>query len=327
MTVRYQDYYEILGVPRDADAATIKKAYRKLARQYHPDVNKSPEAEAKFKLINEAYEVLGDPEKRKRYDMLGSQWRNGQEFAPPPGWENIHFEFRTPRGARKRVIEDLGGFSDFFEMLFGSGGFPSMEAGTDDGAWERSARGPDHEADITVSLEDASHGAKKTFTLRVTEPDAHGRLRETAKKYEVRLPPGTTEGTRIRLSGQGGRGYGGAAAGDLYLHVHIEPHPVFRVSGHDLEVDLPIAPWEAALGATVAVPTLEGTLSVRIPPGTQSGQKVRLKGQGLPTGTGHNRGDLYAIVKIVVPKSCTQRERELFEELARISPFKPRGKP
>jgi len=325
MTVKFKDYYEILGVPRSAGADEIRKAYRKLALKYHPDKNKSPGAEARFKEIAEAYEVLGDPEKRKRYDQLGTNWRAGEEFRPPPGWENVRFEFH----GGPEVFEDLrggafGGFSDFFEALFGGGLRGARAHGFEEplGA----ARGQDHEAEITIDLADAYHGARKSIRLEMTEAGPNGKLHRRTRTYEVRIPPGTTEGARIRLAGQGAPGSGGGPAGDLYLTVHLAPHPRFRVLGHDLEADLPLTPWEAALGARVTVPTLEGTASLQVPPGTPSGRRLRLRGKGLPRGgTLENRGDLLAVVQIVVPPKLTPRERQLFEELARVSPFKPRS--
>ncbi len=327
MPVKFQDYYETLGVARTASADEIKKAYRKLAQKFHPDVNKNPGAEERFKQINEAYEVLGDPDKRKKYDSLGSNWRAGQEFTPPPGWENVHFEFRGAPGAGQQFdFGDLGGFSDFFSQLFG-GGFPGGRPGRGRGggrgdAW--AAPGQDEEAGIEISLEDAYHGAKKSIRLETAAMDERGRVRPQTRTYDVRIPAGTTEGSRIRLAGQGGPGSGGGPSGDLYLNVHITPHPLCKVSGHDLEMDLPITPWEAALGSKVTVPTLSGTVAITIPPRTQSGQHLRLRGKGLPRGGSRGFGDLIAVARIVVPEKLTAKERELFEELARQSSFKPR---
>ena len=321
MSVKFQDYYSVLGVSRTATEQEIKKAFRKLARKYHPDVSKDPAAEARFKQINEAYEVLGDPEKRKKYDDLGPNWRDGQEFRPPPGWgDNAHFEFRGSPGSGGFDFSDLGGggFSDFFEMFFGRG---APRAG---GGARRQARsefygravGEDREAEITISLEDACHGARKTIQL--AQADAYGQPASGVKTYDVRIPPGTTDGSRIRLSGQGGQG------GDLYLRVHLEPHPVFRVRGHDLERDLPLTPWEAALGAKIHVRTLDGTAALTIPPGSSGGQHLRLRGRGLPRGHGAERGDLIVETRVVLPPRLTDKERELFEQLARESTFRPR---
>ena len=323
MPVKYKDYYEILGVRRDAAADAIRKNYRKLARQYHPDVNKGAGAEGKFKESSEAYEVLSDPEKRGQYDRLGAAWKQGQDFTPPPGWENIHFESRGPRGARSahgRGFEEFGGeFSDFFESLFGGHGFAQQQE-----PWASPAAGQDVEAEITIALEDAYRGATKTISLQAQQPDERGRVRRSLKNYEVHIPAGTTDGSRIRLSGQGQAGHEGGPAGDLYLRVHIAPHASFRLREYDLETDLAISPWEAALGAVVPVPTMDGTASLRIPPGTQSGQKIRLKGKGMPQRRGDGRGDLFAVVKIVVPTTLDAKERELFQELAKRSSFKPR---
>ena len=323
MAVRYTDYYETLGVPRDASQDAIRKSYRRLARQFHPDVNKSKGAEAKFKQVNEAYEVLGDAEKRKRYDTLGANWKQGDEFTPPPGWENARYEFRGGRPGSSGPFEGLGGFSDFFESLFGGGGFSGGRRAPRGMEWDDGENdGQDQEAEIAISLEDAFHGAKKTIALQYDAPADRGRMQRRTRSYEVRIPPGTADGARIRLRGQGLPGAPGGAPGDLYLRVHIEPHPRFRVVGPDLETDLPLAPWEAALGSRVSVDTLDGAAVLSIPPGTQTGQRVRLRGKGLPTGD--TKGDLYAVVRTVVPHDLTPAERRLFEELARVSSFRPR---
>jgi curved DNA-binding protein len=318
MAVKFQDYYETLGVERKATQKEISRAYRKLARTYHPDVNKDKGAEEKFKQINEAYEVLKDPEKRKRYDELGPNWQAGQDFTPPPGWEDVHFEFHTTPGA-----EDFGfgGFSDFFETLFGGRGARRAAGGPQPGGW--TMRGQDHEAEISVSLDDAYHGATRKVTLQSQEVDPQGYLRPTTRTYQVRIPAGVTDGKRIRLPGKGGTGMGGGPSGDLYLKVHIEPHPRFRLDGHDLQVDVPVTPWEAALGAAVEVPVIDGTVSLKIPSGAQSGQRLRLRGKGLPRKEG--RGDLFAVVKIVVPKTLSPEEEELYSKLAEISTFNPRS--
>ncbi|MFO7870608.1 MAG: DnaJ C-terminal domain-containing protein [Kiritimatiellia bacterium] len=319
MPAKYHDYYKALGVDRSASADEIKKAYRKLACKYHPDVNKSPDASARFKEVAEAYEVLGDPEKRKKYDRLGQDWQRGQEFTPPPGWQTGGFEFRG--GPREGGIpwEDLGGFSDFFSELFGGG------AGPAGGRREWKTRGRDHEAEATISLEEAFFGAKKSFQLQTAEIDKSGRVHRQKKNYDVNIPPGTEAGARIRLSGQGGRGSGGGPPGDLYLQIRIAPHPRFKLKGRDLETDLPIAPWEAALGAKVGISTLNGNLSLKIPRGSQSGRKLRLKGRGLPKRGAKPAGDLLAVLKITVPARLTAREKSLFEELAKESGFNPRS--
>ena len=319
MAVKFQDYYEILGVERNASEAEIKRAYRKLARKYHPDVNKDREAEEKFKQINEAHEVLKDPEKRKLYDQLGPDWQSGQEFRPPPGWEDVHFDFQTGPGAE--AFDFGGGFSDFFETLFGGhmaggGGARARQA-----SWVM--RGQDQEAEIEVSLEDAYHGATRTITLQGQEIDPQGQIRPTTQNLQVKIPPGVTDGTRIRLSGKGGTGMGGGPAGDLYLRVHIKPHARFRVEGHDLVVEVPVTPWEAALGATVEVPVMDGTVNLKIPAGSQSGQRLRLRGKGLPK-KGSQKGDLFVRLKVAVPKDLNKREEELFSEMAKVSTFDPR---
>ncbi len=309
-------------MPRDAPQEAIRKAYRKLARQYHPDVNKSKGAEAKFKQVTEAYEVLGDADKRKRYDLLGANWKHGEEFTPPPDWENARHEFRGARPGRN-PLEGLGDFSDFFESLFGGARFGRQRGAAHGMEWgEPQSAGQDQEADITISLEDAFHGARKTISLQSDAPAERGRPQHHTRAYDVRIPAGTADGARIRLRGQGLPGMDGGAPGDLYLRVHIEPHPRLRMVGRDLETDLPLAPWEAALGARVSIDTLDGAAALTIPPGTQSGQRVRLRGKGLPSADG--RGDLYAVVRTVVPRDLTAAERRLFEELARVSTFRPR---
>lgn len=340
MAVKFKDYYETLGVDRSASQDTIHDAYRKLARKYHPDVNTSEEAEHKFKEINEAYEVLKDPEKRRKYDTLGPNYHEGDEFRPPPGWEA--FRDAGSRGGGRRTTfgfgdlggggfdffgggsEAGGGFSDFFESLFGNafGGFGGETAGRSAGAGTWGAKGEDHEAEVTISLEDAYHGGKKTVTLEQRETDGTGRVHSRTKNYEVKIPPGITDGERLRLSGQGGAAAGGGTKGDLYLRMRIQPHPVFRVQGSDLETDVPITPSEAVLGAKISVPIVGGTASITIPPGTQSGKRFRLKGKGLRRQ--HGRGDLYAVMKIVVPQKPTDAERELYEQLQSRSSFQPR---
>ena len=319
MSVKFQDYYEILGVGRNASDAEIKRAYRKLARKYHPDVNKDKGAEEKFKQINEAHEVLKDPEKRKLYDQLGSNWQAGQDFKPPPGWENVHFEFST--GPDAEAFDFGGGFSDFFETLFGGRMGGGGRASARQGSWVM--RGQDHEAEIEIDLTSAYHGATRTLTLQDHEIDAQGQVRTRVQNIQVKIPPGVTDGTRIRLTGKGGEGIGGGAPGDLYLKVHIEPHPRFTTDGHNLQTEVALAPWEAALGTTVQVVTMDGTVNLKVPPGSQSGQKLRLRGKGFPK-KGGQRGDLIVRLKIVVPKDLTAREKELFAEMAKVSSFNPR---
>ncbi|MEW6302412.1 MAG: DnaJ C-terminal domain-containing protein [Verrucomicrobiota bacterium] len=342
MAVEFKDYYETLGVPRNASDEDIRKAFRKLARQYHPDVAKDKKlAEEKFKEINEANEVLSDPEKRRKYDQLGANWKQGAQFHPPPGWEK-----RTRRRANGVDGEEFQfggtGFSDFFEQFFGStggrgGGFTRFE---DLGEETFSARGRDTEADIMVTLDEVLHGAVRPITLRKQAPcracggtgvsgrracpdcRGEGHTIET-HKYQVKIPAGVKEGQRLRLAGQGEQGYGQGPAGDLYLRVRLARHPDFRVDDSCLVYDLELAPWEAVLGTTVSVPTLEGRVQIRIPAGTQSGHKLRVRGHGLPR-HGESRGDLHVIVHVRVPEHLTDAERALWEKLAKESRFSPR---
>ena len=319
MGVSYKDYYEVLGVSRKASQDEIKKAYRKLARKYHPDVNKDKNAEAKFKEVGEAYEVLKDSEKRKKYDALGADWKAGQEFRPPPGWENVHFGYGgAPGGGQRFSFSDLGGggFSDFFETLFGGG--------SEQAHFSQGRRGQDHEAEVTVSLEDAYFGAKKSISLQTAEVDNRGQVHRKVKTFDVKIPHGATDGARLRLAEQGGKGTGKAPSGDLFLRIHIAPNAVFTLDGKDLIVDLPLSPWEAALCASVPVKTMQGTVSVKVPKGIQTGKKIRLKGKGMPGKGGKPAGDLYAKIKIVVPTELSNREKELFKELEKVSTFKPR---
>jgi curved DNA-binding protein len=318
MAVAFQDYYEALGVPRDASAEDIRRAYRTLARQYHPDVNKEPGAEDRFKQISEAYEVLRDEDKRRRYDRLGANWRRGQDVSGAPGFEEA---FRNGGGGAggggfRDVRVDFGGadfgdsgFSDLFESLFSRGSRPGAGGS---GAGNFSMQGSDQEAVLELSLEEAARGGRRQVSF------ADGR------SFEVEIPRGVRDGQVIRLAGQGSAGVGGAASGDLLLRVRLRPHPRFRVEGRDLYVDLPIAPWEGALGATVPVPTLEGEARVTVPAGSSTGRRLRLRGQGLPAGEGATPGNLYAVLQIHVPKRLTRAERELFEELQKTSKFDPR---
>jgi curved DNA-binding protein len=322
--MEYKDYYKILGVPRDASAEQIKAAYRKLARKYHPDVSKEPNAETKFKEVNEAHEVLKDPEKRAEYDALGSGWQDGDPFRPPPGGGGA--------GARRQRREydfsagDAARFSDFFSSIFGGlgGGAGARGAAAD----ERFTRGADQTARIRVSLEEAYRGGTRQLRLEVPEADAAGQVQSRARTLNVRIPAGVTEGQQIRLAGQGGPGMqaGGrsGAAGDLYLEVEFEPHPIYRAEGKDIHLRLPIAPWEAARGATVAVPTLGGAVNLRIPAGAQSNQRMRLKGRGLP---GKPPGDAYVQLEVVNPPVESEGERRAFDALAeRFQSFNPRAK-
>jgi len=334
MAVKFQDYYEVLEVPRTATADDIKKAYRKLARKYHPDVNPGDQsAEEKFKQVGEAYAVLSDPEKRKRYDQLGENWKAGADFTPPPGWEGGRVEygdFSDLFGAGR----GMGGFSDFFETLFGSR--PGRRAGAG-----FAMRGQDVEAAIELSLEETHHGTTRTITLQTTAicPTCNGSgVRENQpcatcrgagvvtrpKTLDVTIPAGVRHGSIIRLAGQGEAGAGNAPAGDLLLHVQLRPHPLFHVLEEgDVELELPVAPWEAALGAKVRVPTIEGSVDMTVPAGTQGGQRLRLRGQGVQR-RGSGRGDQYVRLKLANPPTLTESERTLFEQLAAASRFNPR---
>lgn len=329
MPVQFQDYYDVLGVPRTASQGDIKKAYRKLARKYHPDVAKEAGTEDKFKQLVEAYEVLKSPETRKKYDALGANWRTGQEFTPPPGWENARFH-SGGSGARAPGFgfgDQQGGFSDFFETLFGDG-LGGEAAGPQRGRGrpvEWSMRGADHEAEITVPLEDCHRGRHTSISLQTAELDQSGQIRRGTKSYAVDIPRGVTDGSRIRLTGQGGKGQGGGPPGDLYLRMRVAPHRVFKLKGHDLVTSLPISPWEAALGTRVPVPTLDGDASLTIPPGTQGGQRLRLRGKGLARRKKGEAGDLYAEIQIRIPKHLDDKERTLFEELSKQSEFDPRN--
>lgn len=310
MAVSYKDYYKLLGVERGARAEEISKAYKKLARQYHPDLNPGDkQAEDKFKEINEAYEVLKDPEKRKLYDQLGPDWQHGQQFQGNPGFGNAHFTFNGQRF-------DGSGFSDFFETLFGgAGGGRGAQFGPDPfgGFSSRSRRGRDVEAELSLSLEEALRGGRRAVTLQMPQGP---------KTLEVNVPAGIREGAKLRLAGQGDPAPGGTP-GDLFLRVRYLAHHLFKVEGENLHCDVALAPWEAALGARVAVPTLEGEVELSIPAGSSSGRKFRLRGKGL--GSGANRGDLLARVMIKVPARLSAEESEIWQKLAQVSSFKARA--
>jgi curved DNA-binding protein len=312
--MEFKDYYQVMGVKRDATQDEIKRSYRKLARKYHPDVSKEVEAEAKFKELGEAYEVLKDPEKRAAYDQLGAQYRGGEEFRPPPGWD-AGFEFRDA-GAEEH---DLGGFSDFFESLFG-GAARRPQAGRGR-TREFRMRGEDHHAKIVVALEDSYRGASRTITLQVPEVTADGHVRTRPRTLSVRIPKGVRQGQQIRLAGQGGAGFGGGTAGDLYLEIEFDPNGRYRVEGADVYFVLPVAPWEAALGATVKAPTPAGPVDLKIPPNSQGGKKLRLKGRGIPA---REPGDFYVELRIALPPADDARAREAYEALQREFAFNPR---
>lgn len=312
----YKDYYKVMGVARSANQDEIKRAYRKLARKYHPDVSKEPNAEEKFKELQEAHEVLRDPEKRAAYDQLGSDWRAGQEFKPPPGW-GTGFEFSRGFGA-----EEQFGFSDFFSSLFGARSPFGQSGARQAGGRGFAARGRDHVARIQIDLETAYRGGTQTIEIKSPELTRDGELAVKPRTLRVNIPPGIVEGQQIRLAGQGSPGLGSGVPGDLYLEASFRPHPLFTAEGRDITVSLPLAPWEAALGTTVEVPTLGGPVQMKIPAGARSGQKLRLKGRGLP---GPTPGDQFVVIRIVLPPADTPRARELYEQMQREMPFDPRA--
>lgn len=354
MGVEFEDYYSILGVDRDASQEEIQKAYKKKAKKYHPDVTDDPEGEEMFKKVNEAYQVLKDPEKREKYDRLGQDWDKGQEVNPPPGWENVNVNFGGG-GGEGPGFEDIfggggpggggqqrgggaggaGGFSDFFQAFFGGGmgggargGGRQQARGRRGGGRQqrrqRARKGRSQRAKLTVSLEDVYHSRERTVAIPVEQVTADGRRVQERKTYTVKIPPGTTEGSKIRLAGEGQPGPGGGPPGDVLLEIQIADHPDFDVDAYDLYTELPITPWEAALGAKVPVPTVEGEARVSVPAGSKSGRKLRLRDKGLPDDSG-GRGDLYAELSIAVPEDPTDRERELFEQLQEVSDFDPRN--
>ncbi len=308
--MKYKDYYGILGVERSAGAEDIKKAYRKLARKYHPDVSKDPSGEEKFKEVAEAYETLKSPEKRAAYDQLGS-YRPGQDFQPPPDWGK---QF----GDSQFSFEDAD-LADLFAGLAAG----RHRAGHATGQFRMP--GQDFEVTARISLEDAFRGTEVELNLTVPEHDEKGLLHRVPRTFKVRIPKGATDGQRLRLAGRGGKGLNGGRDGDLYLSIALRPHPLFRVSGHDLYLDLPLAPWEAVLGASVEVPTLGGPVRLKVPPNTHAGQQLRLSGRGLPKPDG-KEGDLFALAQVVVPAATNERERELFKQLAEASTFNPRAR-
>ncbi|MEK6323070.1 MAG: J domain-containing protein [Acidobacteriota bacterium] len=336
MAVKFKDYYEVLGVKRDASDDQIRQAYRKLARKHHPDVNPGDRvAEDRFKEINEANEVLSDPEKRKRYDQLGPNWKNGAEFTPPPNWGGINVG-----------VDDLGsifsggGFSDFFETLFGGARQAGQAEHRRRGSRAGSGRGQDAEAEMEISLEDAHRGGRHRITLQGTRPcpacgatgTSSGVVCSTCRgagnvlsprTIDVNIPPAAREGSVIKVGKQAQPGATGGEPGDLYIKLKIKPHPIFTVSGDDLTVEAPVSPWEAVLGATIAVPTIDGKAEVKIPAGAQGGQRLRLRGQGLNK-RGGGRGDQYVKLKVVVPTHPTEREKQLYGELGGASNFNPR---
>lgn len=307
--MQYKDYYKIMGVEKNATSEQIKRAYRKLARKYHPDVSKELNAEEKFKELQEAHEVLKDPEKRKAYDQLGSAWQGGQEFRPPPGWstQGMHFE-----------AGDFGGgqFSDFFESLFG-GGFARQRRPQD-----FAQRGDDLRTKIEISLEEAYRGFEPTISLKIPELNQKGQLVNTLKSLRIKIPAGVIDGQQMRLAGQGGEGTHGAPKGDLYIEIHIKPHRYFSVEEQDLYLNLPISPWEAALGAKIKVPTLAGQIEMTVPKGVKSGQKMRLKGRGLKSKAAI--GDQYITFFIQTPEAKSKAQEVFYQNMSHEFSFNPR---
>ncbi len=313
--MEYQDYYKIMGVKRDATQDEIKRAYRKLARKYHPDVSTEADAEVRFKQLGEAYEVLKDPEKRAAYDQLGQQWKAGQDFKPPPGWDP-GFDVGGGRS------DDDFGFSDFFENLYRTqraGGTSRSRSGRRAGGRAAAMRGEDHHARIQVELEDSFNGATRSISLQIPEVNPEGFVTTRNRTLNVKIPKGIRPGQQIRLAGQGGPGFGDAPAGDLYLEVEFKPHRRYRLEDNDLYVDLPVAPWEAALGGKVKLSTPAGTVDLTIPSGSQSGQKLRLGKRGLPPD-----GDLIAVLKLVNPPVTGEASRQAWRELQKQFDFNPR---
>lgn len=312
--MEYKDYYQILGVKREASMADIKRAYQKLARKYHPDLNKDEGAEAHFKEINEAYHALKDPEKRKVYDQLGANWHQGDQFKPPPGWS---FQFTKSGMDQGDFVHQ--GFSNFFDFIFGG-------RGDDMRAQMRNVRmrGQDLHATLYVRLDDAFHGGTHTLTLAVPQQNEQGQTAQKTRQFNVQIPKGICEGQSVRLSGQGGAGIGGGENGDLYLRVLFEPHPYFHARHRDIYLELPLTPWEAALGCQVTVPTLSGGVKMTIPSNAQTGLKLRLKGKGLP-GREAVAGDQYVIIKLVNPPVVSEKARALYQQMALDIPFNPRN--
>jgi len=310
----FRDYYKIMGIDRDAGQDEIKRAYRKLARRYHPDVSKEADAEARFKEVGEAYAVLKDVEKRAAYDQLGENWKAGQEFQPPPDWGS-GFEFSGDgHGGGESAAR-----SDFFESLFGHG-FGSSQSGRGQAGFH--AQGQDHHARVLIDLEDAYRGATRSITLQTPELDGSGHLSAKQRTLKVKIPKGVKQGQHIRLPGQGSPGLGEGRSGDLYLEIEFRPHSVYSVAGHDVYLDLPVAPWEAALGATVKVPTPDGLVDLKIPQGTGSGRKLRLKKRGIP---GRPPGDLYVVPQITLPPADSDVARELYLKMEHELAYNPRS--
>ena len=308
--MEFKDYYKVMGVARDATDAQIKQAYRKLARKYHPDVSKEKDAEARFKEVGEAYEVLKSPEKRAAYDQLGKDYRPGQDFRPPPNWDS-GFEFS---GAG----QGDSSYSDFFDSLFGAQG----RAGRGRGAGTHPGRGEDHHAKVLLDLQASLNGGTRSFTLRMPEIDAEGRLVSKERTLNVQVPKGILGGQQIRLAGQGERAPGNGTPGDLYIEVEFQPDPLYRVDGRDLYLELPVAPWEASLGASVKTPTPTGIVDLKIPAGSHAGSKLRLKGRGIPATP---PGDFYVVLQIALPPANDEKAKAAYAAMATALPFNPRA--
>jgi curved DNA-binding protein len=327
--MEYKDYYKIMGVARDASQDDIKRAYRKLARKYHPDVSKEPDAETRFKEVGEAYEVLQDPEKRAAYDRLGTEWKANQEFRPPPDW-NAGFEFSGHEFSQA----DAEKYSDFFESLFGGnfrGGFGAQHGGPQGsgrtgGPGGRAGfhrQGEDRYAKILIGLEDAYEGATHAITLQIPQVDASGHVSTREHTLNVKIPKGIRARQQIRLAGQGAPGHGQAPAGDLYLEIEFRPHPYYRIDGADVYLDLPVSPWEAELGATVKTPTPSGIVDLKVPPHSAAGKKLRLKGRGIP---GKTPGDFYVALQIALPAASTEAEQDFYRGMSEhFRSFNPRA--
>ncbi len=310
--MEFRDYYQTMGLARDATQDEVKRAYRKLARKYHPDVSKEADAEQQFKALGEAYEVLKDPEKRAAYDQLGANWQGGQDFNAPPEWD-AGFEFSG--GGFTQGNEQA--YSDFFESLFGQsqqGPAGQHRAGA--------ARGGDHHAKILIDLEDSLNGATRAITLHVPEVDAKGHVQTRERVLNIKIPKGIAPGQSIRLSGQGDPSFSGAAAGDLYLEIEFKPHPMYRLDNTDISVDLPITPWEAALGGSVKVPTPSGVIDLKIPAGSTQGKKLRLKNRGLPSKT---PGSFYVVLQLVLPAADSDAAKKIYQQMADELAFNPRA--
>lgn len=308
--MEFKDYYQVMGVARDATEAQIKQAYRKLARKYHPDVSKEKDAEARFKEVGEAYEVLKSPEKRAAYDQLGNDYRPGQDFRPPPNWDSgFEFSGAGPGDAS---------YSDFFDALFGA----QARAGRGRGREAHPGRGEDHHAKVLLDLQASLNGGTRSFTLRMPEIDAEGRLLSKERTLNVQVPKGILAGQQIRLAGQGASAHSDVKPGDLYIEVEFQPDPLYRVDGRDLYLELPVAPWEAALGATVKTPTPGGNVELKVPPGSHAGSKLRLKGRGIPATP---PGDFFVVLQIALPPATSEKAKAAYAALAAAGAFNPRA--